>query len=99
MKTAEREPGLVVVELWNRADRLPAFRRMAILTRQVQISVRAARGCLCLRTGKCRSHATQQSDEKQSIPRALENQCPILNLENGTEVLLKIPEKMRMKKT
>ena len=42
MQSAQRILSLIVVEFRNRADRFPTFDGMAILTGNVQISVRAA---------------------------------------------------------
>lgn len=81
MKAAERKLGLVVIELGEGADRLPAFRRMTILTGKVQISVRASRVCLRLRTRKRGGRTAQHSDEKYPVHRALGTHCPTLKSE------------------
>lgn len=71
VQAAQRKLGLIVVELGDGADRLPAFRGMTILTREVQIPVRASRVGLRLRTGKCSAREAQHSNSKNQVHRAL----------------------------
>ena len=40
---AQRILGCVVVEFWNRPNRLPSHRRVAVLARKAQAAVRASR--------------------------------------------------------
>ena len=49
MQAAQRETSLVVVKLWNTADRFPAAEGVAILARNVERSVWAARVGIGLR--------------------------------------------------
>ena len=43
MHTAQRVAGLIVIELGNRADRLPTFRAVTVLTGDPQASMRTMR--------------------------------------------------------
>ncbi len=60
VQPAQGKFGLIVVELGHRADRLPSVDRMAILTRDVQITVRASRVIRRLRRSSARNGCRQQ---------------------------------------
>lgn len=64
MQAAQRECGLVVIELGNRADRPPRCRGMAVLAGKIQIAVRTMGGALRLspgsRTGGQKHHGKDE---------------------------------------
>src|SRR6202140_4131158 len=45
----QRIPGLVMIELWNGADRLPGICGVAVLTSKIQVAVRTMRSSTSLR--------------------------------------------------
>ena len=66
---AEGKLGQVVIELRNAADRFPARRGVAVLTRHVQVAVRAASARVILRLAYGRSAAAKQQKRNQQIKR------------------------------
>lgn len=46
---SQRIPGLIMIELWNGADRPPAICGVAVLASKIQVAVRTMRSRTCLR--------------------------------------------------
>jgi hypothetical protein len=66
---AERVPRLAVIKLRNVADRFPSTKGMAILARDVQWAMRAARIGVVLRdSGNCGCEQQQRHDQIDQIP-------------------------------
>jgi len=67
VQSAQRKFRAIVIELGNRADRFPAGNRVAVLTGDIQVAVRAARRGIWLRLPILRSAHRQQYERGNHI--------------------------------
>ena len=74
MHTAQREAGLVVVELWHVADRLPSTQRVAVLAGNIQVAVRAAAVGVRLGLSPSRSGGSKKKKRNKQIDSDRRNQ-------------------------
>jgi len=74
MHTAQREAGLVVVELWHAADRLPSAKRVAVLAENIQVAVRAAGLGVRLRLSPRRRGRSKEQERNKQINSDRRNQ-------------------------
>jgi len=70
MHAPQRISCLIVVEFWNGADRSPGGCGMAVLARNVQVSVRTVRTSRCLRLRTPRNSGERQKHHSNQIEHA-----------------------------